>query len=315
MICDLRQSQEESRAQNDLRIECSQLNMNPWRDLRSRIRRFNRWEAIMSRRTDPAVETLYAQLYDLSVPDWPGEMDFYRALIGDRKPEEVNLLEVASGTGRVALQLAREGTNVVGLDHSEWMLDVARSKSRGIQNVRWARGDMRSFDLGERFTCAIIPGHAFQNLVTPEDQTACLECIKRHLVPGGKLVVHLDHMGHENTIWLGSLRGCKGGVFEPGQVLIHPETGRRIQTSQAWTYEPSTQTASLLMVWEEIDADGKVTSRWERGPIRLHCVFRFEMRHLLERAGFEIEAVYGDFHRGALSDDSSDMLWVATNRQ
>ncbi|MDP6716186.1 MAG: class I SAM-dependent methyltransferase [SAR202 cluster bacterium] len=268
----------------------------------------------MSQRPGESTDQIYAQLYDVSVSDWPGEIEFYRSLIRESQPGDTRLLEVACGTGRVALQLAQDDATVVGLDHSESMLEVARSKSADLQNVRWVGGDMRSFDLGERFALAIIPGHGFQNLVEPDDQIACLESIKRHLLPDGMLVVHLDHMGHENTIWLGGLRSGKGGVFASGQDIIHPETGHRVRISYAWTYEPSTQTASVLTVWEELDANGEVVSRRERGPIPLHCVFRFEMEHLLGRAGFEIEAVYGDFFRGVLKDDSSDMVWVARNR-
>ena len=96
---------------------------------------------------------------------------------------------------------------------------------------------------------------------------------------------------------------------------MHPKTRRLIRTSRAWSYEPSTQTASVVTVWEEIGADGKVGDRWERGPIRLHCVFRFEMEHLLARVGFEVEALYGDFFRQELRDESTEMLWVVRNRQ
>jgi hypothetical protein len=60
-----------------------------------------------------------------------------------------------------------------------------------------------------------------------------------------------------------------------------------------------------------MDTNGQVLSRVEREPIRLHCVFRFEMEHLLARVGFEIEAVYGDFFRQELQDDSPSMIWVA----
>jgi hypothetical protein len=56
---------------------------------------------------------------------------------------------------------------------------------------------------------------------------------------------------------------------------------------------------------------GKVVDRWERGPTRLHCVFRFEMEHLLARAGFALDALYGDFLRGGLTDRSAEMVWVA----
>lgn len=259
--------------------------------------------------SDAATE-FYAQTYDTSVPDWPGEIDFYRALAAGAQSDGRAVLEVACGTGRVALWLAQDGARVVGLDLSPAMLDVARKKSAGLTNVRWVEGDMRSFELGETFGLALIPGHAFQNILTPDDQVACLESIKRHLVPRGVLVVHLDH---QDVGWLGDLRGDQGGVFERAEQFLHPETGRQIHTSRAWSYEPATQTALSRTVWEEIDADGQVVNRWEREPIRLHCVFHFEMEHLLARVGYTVEAVYGDFFGRDLQDESSEMIWVARN--
>ncbi len=253
----------------------------------------------------------YAQTYDVSVSDWPGEIDFYRGIVEKEvKSNKGAILEVACGTGRVAIRLAQGGVNVVGLDHSPEMLAVARQKSIGFQNVYWVQGDMRSFELDETFGLVIIPGHAFQNLLTPEDQIACLECIKRHLDPGGALVVHLDH---QDVSWLGDLRGEKGGLFEAAEQFLHPKTGRQIRTSRAWSYEASTQTAIVRTVWEEIGTDGQVVERRETGPVRLHCLFRFEMAHLLARLGFAIEATYGDFFRQELRDESSEMIWLARN--
>jgi len=255
----------------------------------------------------------YAQTYDVSVSDWPGEIDFYRRMVDKEvKPHNGTVLEVACGTGRVAIRLAQEGVKVVGLDQSPEMLEVARQKSAGLQNLRWVQGDMRSFQLPETFELVTIPGHSFQNLVTSEGQIACLECIKRHLNPGGMLVVHLDH---QDVGWLGDLCGEKGGLFEAAEQFLHPQTGRQVRTLRAWSYEPSTQTAIVQTVWEEIGADGQVVGRWETGAIRLHCVFRFEMEHLLRGTGFAVEAVYGDFFQQELRDDSSEMIWVARNGQ
>ena len=83
-------------------------------------------------------EQLAAELYDISVPDWDGEIDFYRELAHEaqaRKRAE-RMLEVACGTGRVTPRLAREGVDIVGTDLDEEMLQVARSKSDGVPNVR-----------------------------------------------------------------------------------------------------------------------------------------------------------------------------------
>jgi ubiquinone/menaquinone biosynthesis C-methylase UbiE len=250
----------------------------------------------------------YAETYDTVVPDWPGEIDFYRALAAEATSKGQAVLEIACGTGRVAIRLARDGADVVGLDLSPAMLAVAREKSRGTSNIRWAEGDMRSFDLRETFGLAIIPGHSFQNILTADDQVATLESIRRHLVPRGLLVVHLDQ---PETDWLGDLTRDQGGVFEPSDAFIHPETGRRFRTLQAWSYEPATQTAISHKVWEELGPDGQVVDRLDRGSIRLHVVFRFEMEHLLARAGFTVEAVHGDFYRQELRDDSTEMIWVA----
>ena len=86
---------------------------------------------------------------------------------------------------------------------------------------------------------------------------------------------------------------------------------RRTGSLHAWWYEPATQTAVSHKIWEALEEDGRVVERVDRGRIRLHVVFRFEMEHLLARAGVEVEAVYGDFFRNELRDDSSEMIWVA----
>lgn len=263
----------------------------------------------MSKFSSKRAQEFYAQTYDAAVSDWQGEIDFYRSFAADAASKGKSVLEIACGTGRVAIRLAKDGVRVVGLDYSPPMLDVAREKSRGMTNIEWAEEDMRSFDLGETFELIIIPGHAFQNLVEAEDQVACLRSIERHLDPDGTLVVHLDH---QSVGWLGDLVREKGGIFETVEEYIHPETGRPIHTSRAWSYEPSTQTAIAQTVWEEIDEEGKITDRWESGPIRLHCVFRFEMEHLLALTGFIVKAIYGNFLREQLSDKSKEMIWVAT---
>ncbi len=269
----------------------------------------------MSTLSDPRVAEFYAQTYDESVPDWPGEIEFYRGLASEVRSKGQSLLEVACGTGRVAIRLAQDGTQVVGFDLSSKMLEMAREKSKGIDNIRCVQADMRDFDLGETFGLILITGHAFQHMNTPHEQVACLQCIHRHLVPNGRLVVHLDHQNVENVGWLGSLVREKGGVFELAGQFKHVRTGRQIRAFNAWTYEPATQTAICTTAWEAIADDGQVVDRWQTEPVRLHCVFRFEMEHLLARVGFVVEELYGDFFRNPLDDKSSSMVWMASKAE
>ncbi|HEU4322742.1 MAG TPA: class I SAM-dependent methyltransferase [Roseiflexaceae bacterium] len=248
-----------------------------------------------------------AQLYDASVPDWPGELPFYQRLAQEAAQQGGGVLELACGTGRVGARLAQTGVRVVGFDRSTEYLEAARAKTAGLPHARWEKADLRTFDLGERFALIISPGHSFQFLLTPDDQLACLDAVRRHLAPGGRAVLHVDH---QNIAWLGELRGAKGGQFEPTAELTHPQNGRVMRVCEAWSYEPATQTATLRTRREIYEPDGRFVERTERGPTDFHCLFPFEMQHLLARAGFAVEAVYGDFAQGPLRADSREMIWV-----
>jgi SAM-dependent methyltransferase len=249
---------------------------------------------------------IYARLYDVSPPEWPGEIAFYRALALGAKGQGRDVLELACGTGRVALRLAQDGVRTTGLDLCEEMLALARAKSVGYPNAGWVQGDMRSFELGPRYGLAIIPAHSFQFMLTPEAQLSCLGCVNRHLVPGGKLVLHLDH---QDLRWLGGLVG-RNAVPEAGRERLDPVTGHRIRPSHAWAFEPSTQTATVAMSWEDLDTG----ERWQLDPMALHCAFRFEIEHLLCRTDFGVDAVFGGFRGEALTDASGDMIWIAGSR-
>jgi len=248
------------------------------------------------------------QFYDVAVSDWPGEIDFYRALANDVKDQGGSILEVGCGTGRVTLQLAQVGVPIVGMDLSPAMLAVARQKSLGLANVRWVEGDMQSFELGERFDLVLIPGHSFQFMLTPADQVACLTCISRHLTTNGKLVIHINH---DDPVWLANLTQGQGTDFELRAEYRQDSGLASVRKWTAWSYEPITQTASAVDAWEFIGEDGSVKERQESAPKRLHCAFPFEMEHLLARVGFELETVYGDFFGQALHATSPEMIWGA----
>lgn len=257
-------------------------------------------------------QKLYAQLYDLYVSDWQGEVEFYRELVAHSPLAAYGVLEIACGTGRMTLRLAKEGVKITGLDLAAELLEVARGKSSGLPNVNWVLGDMRTFELGTKFGCVMMPGHSFQFMNTPDEQVRCLQQIKQHLIADGLLIIHLDH---QDIGWLASLLEQKEPVYEKGQLLTHPITGQKFCMSSAWTFEPATQTATVKINWEETDENGAVIRVWEMEPMRLHCVFRSEMEHLLRRVGFSVEAVYGDFFKNELSNESGQMIWVAKNRE
>lgn len=254
---------------------------------------------------------LYAQLYDVRVPDWDGEVDFYRQLIGNSLLKTHGVLEVACGTGRITMWLAKDGIEITGLDISPELLKIAQGKSIGMSNVNWVLNDMRAFELEKEFGFVISPGHSFQFMTTPDEQVMCLERIKRHLVPDGLVVIHIDYQDFD---WLAELLNQKEPVYKKSDPLTHPITNQKFRRSFAWEFEPSTQTATVTSNWEEINENGDVIQVLEMEPMQLHCIFPFEMEHLLKRAGFSIEAVYGDFFKNELTSESEQMIWLARNK-
>ena len=121
-------------------------------------------------------------------------------------------LEIACGTGRVSIPMARQGVAVTGLDIVPGMLERARRKSASL-DVRWVEGDARAFELGERFRLIFLTGNGFQLFLTRMDQEALLAQARRHLHDEGLFAFET-----RNPCWRRgspSLQEAEGQTHEP----------------------------------------------------------------------------------------------------
>jgi SAM-dependent methyltransferase len=125
-----------------------------------------------------------AARYDSSTADMPVEpvVDFLLSLAGD------GALELAIGTGRIAVPLAARGVRVEGIDFSPDMVAQLRQKTIGIPV---AIGDMATTSVESTFSLVYIVFNSIFNLRTQEKQIACFENAAAHLDPGGTFVVEL----------------------------------------------------------------------------------------------------------------------------
>jgi SAM-dependent methyltransferase len=96
------------------------------------------------------------------------------------------VLELGCGTGKLSIPLAEAGFSVTGLDNSPALIEFAASKN---DDVRWVEGDMRDFDLEERFALIMLPSNNLGHLHTLEDFESCVNSVKRHLLPNGVFVI------------------------------------------------------------------------------------------------------------------------------
>lgn len=107
-----------------------------------------------------------------------GEATFIRAF------EPTTVLDAGCGTGRVGVELAAHGIEVVGVDVDPSMLATARDRDSSIE---WIEADLRSFDLGRHFDVVIMAGNV--PLFTPAGtQPALVRAVARHVAPDGLLV-------------------------------------------------------------------------------------------------------------------------------
>lgn len=133
----------------------------------------------------------YAFFYELEMAAYCDDLPFYLNNIkaGD------HVLELGCGSGRLTRRLADHGAVMTGIDCSAEMLRRADRSTAG--RVSYICMDMRDIALRSRFDAVIIPYNTL-NLLTDRDEiAACLQGCRGHLLPGGKLLLHLYAAGEE----------------------------------------------------------------------------------------------------------------------
>ena len=238
----------------------------------------------------PFEHPLIAEVYD-AIPSHQNRPDvaFYTRLATEATG---CVLELGSGTGRILIDIAKTGKAVAGLESSEHMLGRCRGNlgrvSPGVSdNVQLFQGQMQSFSLKGRFGLVTCPFNSFLHLLSVEEQLSCLSSVHQHLVSGGRFAFD---------------------VFDPD--IRRMASARFTEVSQPQRFELPTgssielkiRNTSVDFLNQRIDSEISldVTHRDGRRErvshqVRQRYLFRYEAEHLLERCGFEVEALYSDF--------------------
>jgi len=199
------------------------------------------------------------------------------------------VVELAVGTGRIAVPIAEAGVAVIGVDSSPEMLALARAAADaagvgGLVDLRG--GDLREPPVAERVPLAICPFRSLLHMETESEKLRALEAARDLLEPGGAYVFDVFAPSHED-------------IEETHDRWIEREPG--IFERAVW--DENSRTLSL-----------SVRSGGEAATFGLHWLSAPEWSQLLERAGFEIEARYGWFDRRPY-DGEEDMIFVCRRRQ
>ena len=247
---------------------------------------------------------LWAEIYDSVYSYVTDDIPFY---VDEARRSGGPVLELGCGTGRVAIPIAEAGRDIVGLDSSEAMLSIARSKVQrlapGSGSLSLVNGDMREFSLGHKFQLVIIPFRGFLALLTVEDQVRTLDEIKRHLAPGGRLIFNIFVPDLNMLVQEGDVSYHFRDVTDPG-------TGTRMVLWHQSSYDNYNQIINARTMVEELDQEGAVGRRLYR-DFQLRYAHRWEMHHLLRKCGYEVLDLFGDFDRSPFDETTTEMVWVA----
>ena len=258
---------------------------------------------------DPDIPTLY-DWYD----DYPFDLGMWRTLCRDVKGP---ILDLACGTGRVAIELARAGHRVVGLDVSPAMIARAREKLQHEaedvqQRVTYHVGDVVDFALDAQFPMAIMPCMSFHEIGTLEARESCLRSVWRHLDHGGRLIVAL-------SVWKpGATTAPPEEPAEwgpPDMDEVNPHTGIATRLWILKWYDIENKTRCSRFYFEEHDGKGRSIRQFAMTPppawSRAWFLDHDEMRAMLEACGFSVEHVYGDYDLNPVTPKNHRMTFDA----
>ena len=201
------------------------------------------------------------------------------------------VVDLGVGNGRIAIDAARQGKAMVGIDNSTGMLNVCRERARRagvLGRLQLVEADMRTFELSEPAELITIPYRSIGHLLTLDDKRAALERVHASLVPGGRLIFDAF-------------------VFDP-EIARQPvlraeytddETGRDVLLWVLTRNDVERQHMRLITWTDELDGDDVVVRRRYR-RLDFSWLDPEQARTLLADTGFEVEACYQDFERTPL---------------
>jgi len=217
----------------------------------------------------------HAADYDVWAADMVDDVQWYVSLARDAAEP---IVELAVGTGRVAIPIAREtGKRVIGIDRSAAMLAVARERAAGLP-VELREGDMRELALEQPVELIICPFRSLLHLRTWADKRQLFERVAAALRPGGRFA------------W---------NVFAFSPFVAVQVEGKRETRGATWQEV------------RNVPADNRIDLVRGEGVIPLWWMTRAEQEGLCDVAGLEVEALYGGFHQEPYDETTLEMVWVA----
>jgi len=220
-----------------------------------------------------------ADIYDESYPDLPSEqtVEFLAGLAGAGP-----VLELAIGTGRIAVPLAARGVEVHGIDASEAMVARLREKPGG-DRIPVTMGEMSEVAVEGRYPLVYLVFNTFFGLLSQEDQVRCFENVASHLTDDGVFVLE---------------------AFVPD--LARFDRGQRVSTDQVGTDRVRINVDRHRPLEQRVDSAHVLVS--EEGvkiyPVRIRYAFPSELDLMARLASLRLRERFGGWDRRPFDENA-----------
>ncbi len=206
------------------------------------------------------------------------------------------VLELAAGTGRLAVPLAENGFSYTGLDNSAEYVKWASDKLSSFENASILLGDMRSFNLKNKYQSCFIGFNSIFHLMSNNDILSCFQTVYGHLNNNGLFFIDMflpdpSFLHRDPT---------------PVEIMEfdHPDGGK-CTVKETNSYDDSTQINSII--WYFYTAGKKSPDLF---TFDMHMIYPDTMFSLLNEAGFSIKQVWGDYDKSPLTEESRLQFYV-----
>ena len=235
------------------------------------------------------------------------DLDFLRNLIGNSGT--LKILEPFCGTGRVLIPLALDGHIVHGMDQSGGMLGRARQKIQTLPldaqgRIHLDRVEVSSREWPRDFDLVVLGRNCFYELATPDEQETCIVRAFQSVRSGGYLFIDNDHME-------GGLAGSwqNLGVVEPSLSGRCADGTTVESTRETVWFDAYHRLARFRRCTKVRFPDGEVLE--QEYIQQKHPVSKGEVQGWIDRQGFIVEALYGNYEGVPYTDAAPRAIFWA----
>jgi SAM-dependent methyltransferase len=209
------------------------------------------------------------------------------------------ILELMCGTGRVSIPLLKSGRKLCCVDYSKKMLDVFKNKTNGKDYpVRLIQMDVTKLDLNKKFGLILLPFHSLSEILSDDLQYKALQCISKHLKPGGIFICTL----HNPTT---RLKTADGITRQLGEFKLNDN--KKMIVSYSNLFNSETRIVSGFQLYE-IYNDSNILLEKRTLKINFKPISDSEFKKLITPLSLEIIKTYGDYSKKEFIEQTSNFL-------